>query len=222
MENIIKQIKKLNKNELKKLKDVIIEQENEIESQELILQIVPDIFRDKINSLSFDTNYRGDGFDEYKHINGCSHIIFDNGLTIDTDYDIHSSNNWNTGIVEIILNKEITPIFYECKNHNKRPNTIILQLDKKFLNILDRLNLEHNTYNKKMLGLLINNIISKTQTTCDDETDCYDINAIDIDNVKKLNTKKSLRKKKYMIYSDYKNSSIRFKFVNKPIDDNSE
>ncbi len=69
-----------------------------------------------------------------------------------------------------------------------------------------------------MLGILINNIISQTQTTCDDENDSYEINIIDIDEINKLNSDKSLHYDKYMISNDYDNTSIRFKFIDKTID----
>nr|WBF71199.1 hypothetical protein [Megavirus caiporensis] len=101
MKTLARQVKKLNKNELKELREIIIERENEIKSQELKLKIIPDIFKDKIISLDFNTDYHGGGFDDYKNINSWAYIEFDNGLNIDTDYSIHSSKDWNIGKVEI-------------------------------------------------------------------------------------------------------------------------
>ncbi|AFX92093.1 hypothetical protein CE11_00061 [Megavirus courdo11] len=85
-----------------------------------------------------------------------------------------------------------------------------LRLDKAILNLLDALELKHDAYNKKMLGILTNNIISKTITTCD-EIDRYNINIIDIDDIHELNTKKSLQKEKYIICNEY-NDKIKFKY----------
>nr|WBF71198.1 hypothetical protein [Megavirus caiporensis] len=72
-------------------------------------------------------------------------------------------------------------------------NIILNQLNFQFL-----LKLKHNLYNKKMLGVLFNNIISKTIITCD-EIDRYKINIIDIDDIDEWN-KKNLFKKKNISY----------------------
>ncbi|AFX92092.1 hypothetical protein CE11_00060 [Megavirus courdo11] len=220
MKTLVKQVQKLNKNELKELREIITERENEIKSQELKLKIIPDIFKNKIICLDFCTDYHGGGYDDYNNISSWACIEFDNGLKIDANYSISRSRDWNTEKVEIKLNMEVTPLYYKRirQKFNKYPNAVILELDKKFLKILDESKLKHNTYNKKMLGILINNIISQTQTTCDDENDSYEINIIDIDEINKLNNDKSLRYDKYMIPNDYDNTSIRFKFIDKTID----
>ncbi len=153
MKTLVKQIQKLNKNELKELREIITERENEIKSQEIKLKIIPDIFKDKIINLDFDTDYHGGGYDDYNNISSWAYIEFDNGLRIDTNYSISRSRDWNTGKVEIKLNMEVTPLYFKRirqKFHNY-PNAVVLELDKKFLKILDESKLKYNTYIKKCL-----------------------------------------------------------------------
>ncbi|UFX99913.1 hypothetical protein QKC54_gp0064 [Megavirus baoshan] len=65
-----------------------------------------------------------------------------------------------------------------------------------------------------MLGILIHNMLHNTETADDiyKESD-YDTKAINIKNIGELNSEKSLHNDKYMIYDNYKNESIRFKYV---------
>ncbi len=67
-----------------------------------------------------------------------------------------------------------------------------------------------------MLGILIHNMLHNTETTDDiyKESD-YDTKAINIKNINELNSEKSLHNDKYMIYDNYENESIRFKYVSK-------
>ncbi|BCS82830.1 hypothetical protein QLL95_gp1293 [Cotonvirus japonicus] len=217
MKELIEKIKKLNEDELKQLMKIITEQQNKLEIEKLIRQYVPDIFSDKIISLSFNTNYDyNNSYGDYKEINNYGWCKFNNDLTITTTYKISNGCFGKSIKLQLKQGKMKTDCVYDYKEQDKRSNTIILLLDEKLLEILDVLKLKRNLYNKKMLGVLIHNILFKTEIACDIDEECdYDTNAIIIDNINEFNDKKSLYNDKYIIYND--NKCIRFKYVEKLI-----
>ncbi|AFX92091.1 hypothetical protein CE11_00059 [Megavirus courdo11] len=219
MKALSKKVEKLNESELKKLMKIITERQNKLKIDKLIQQFVPDIFRNKIKLLTFETSFNdGSSYDDYNQINNYGWAEFDCNLTISTSYEISKTNPGQSVKLQLKQGKTKTnyQYDYEPQWRNKRPNTTILLLDKKLLNVLDVLELEHNLYNKKMLGVLIHNMLHNTETADDiyKESD-YDTKAINIKNINELNSEESLHNDKYMIYDNYENESIRFKYVSK-------
>ena len=164
---------------------LVNERKSAIKSEKYIKDLVPKLFVQYVDDISFDTNFSDDknlNYDDYNELNSYGHISFTNGLVMSTDYHIYRRHDWNEGDVDIFMGNN-KKLYYEYDNINEN-NT--LKLDKLFLKILDRFKLKNNANNRKMLGILINNLVVQTKIICDSETN-YDESIIENEDVDKCN-----------------------------------
>lgn len=184
MSTLKEQINQMNENELKDLLELITKRQDDITSNNYKQNLIPNLFKSYVTSVEFCTNYVDDGlgFECYDHIYCNDRIHFNKKFTLLTGYAIYKKRDWNSSVVSISLmtNKYDIKIKYHY-NHNynwsnengKKFRMTELELNESALKILDLIGLDKNTFNKKMLGIMINNIIMQTMLTCDDARD-YD------------------------------------------------
>jgi len=183
MEKIIKLIEQLKEDELTDIKDLIEQKITDIKYETdhkyYKKHFIPKIFHNFIEPTEFDCDRKeNDCFDDYKKIQCYGSITFTKNISLNSSYVIYAKNDWNEGDIKIDIqnackNKKTGKKFskeyavkYKCF---KDKSTI----SSSALIILDKLGLEQNIFNKKMLGVLINNFVSNTKITCDDERDSY-------------------------------------------------
>ena len=222
---------KLNKSELLELNTFI---KTKIEQIDLDVDkefLIPSIFHSYVTSITFNCNYDKEnniGFDSYKEIYCNGLIILGKNMRIGSSYSICSGNDFNSNEVSIFFekcfrSKKSNKLFwkkydinYNCNGHWSNSNNngkYITQISVNTLTILDILKLEQNVYNRKMLGVLINNIVARTERECDDECCCYQEQEIDCNELSEINNNKSLINDLFLKISD--DEQITFQFINK-------
>ncbi len=163
LESIFNHIKKLDHDDLHRIKKAILQQEFELDFD----GCVPSIFETKIKTMKYKSSYNdpgwecGDGikckfkieFDNDCSINLCCEYTtyYDGGDLDYTDIDDNRSININIG------QKSYT-IGFNAKNYQT-----IFVINNNALKLLDALSIEKNDLNKKNLGILIYNIVGITK-----------------------------------------------------------
>ncbi|BCS82829.1 hypothetical protein QLL95_gp1294 [Cotonvirus japonicus] len=210
MKSIKNKINSLEYDELEKLK-------NYIKKKQLILKTnldIPDLFvphkKYAMSKSNYDVN---NTYDDYHEIKSWCCFEFDNGMSITTNCWIDEGSHWfSDAMVNLSIKKNNITINYSVSStFNDKIYCITLSLDKKSLKILDELKLDQNNFNKKMLGILLNNIIHESARICEKDDD-YEMREIEYSKIKTLNTKKSLKNDKIMIYDH--NNTIKIKYCN--------
>ncbi|AGC02338.1 hypothetical protein H012_gp111 [Acanthamoeba polyphaga moumouvirus] len=208
MKSLTKIIKSLNEQDLDKLEIMIRNRRHEIQIKNS-LNFVPDIFKKNVE-ISFSNNYNGDDYYKYYEINSWGSMKLDTDVKLKTLYALHRGDDFNTNKVtmKLIIGEQKHTIEYDyC--HDK--NICLLKLNHKILLILDKLGLSKNNFHKNMLGILIHNFILLTQREIDFSD--FEISMISIDQINKLNDKKSLNSKYINVSGFCGSDAIRFKYV---------
>ncbi|AVG45758.1 hypothetical protein [Acanthamoeba polyphaga mimivirus] len=204
---LLKTIKKLSNDELT---TVILKakKQKQLLNNNDYMKSIPNIFKDQIKSIIFLKNYDSelDNIDDFSRIECDGKIKFNNGLTImsSTKYMLHRDNDDEIDL-GFLYNKK-----YYVISHNLYHgcDEIDLEFDKKALLLLDILEMEINSLNKKMLAVLLNNFIAMTDNICC--PDSYD--GISQFNCKKIESNKKNNKDNNNIY--YSDGDItKFKFI---------
>ncbi|AGD92901.1 hypothetical protein LBA_00983 [Megavirus lba] len=170
LESIFNHIKKLDHDDLHRIKKAILQQEFELDFD----GCVPSIFETKIKTMKYKSSYNdpgwecGDGikckfkieFDNDCSINLCCEYTtyYDGGDLDYTDIDDNRSININIG------QKSYT-IGFNAKNYQT-----IFVINNNALKLLDALSIEKNDLNKKNLGMLIYNIVGMAKPENYDES----------------------------------------------------
>lgn len=171
-----------NQNELEFIRDNIDKKIKKLTIEVEKTYMIPKIFRDCVLSIHFDCNYDTDkdpGFDTYNDIY-CNTTINFNKFKICCTYSINAKNDWNSSNVKLSImkkyknkGKKYWKEFIIKYQYNETNREIIININA--LTALDYLNLEKNTFNKTMLGILINNIIAMTKEKCANGRDNQEI-----------------------------------------------
>nr|WBF70402.1 hypothetical protein [Megavirus caiporensis] len=223
MKRIISKINKLNHKQLEELQPIIMQRQLKILDEKLKQEIVPKIFQKYISDIHFYTNYNinNDNDDElYGMLYGVGGICFGSQLKLSSRYEVSKkSDNIYTNVditMTILCNecKSTHVIEYEHKKKwyiSKKDNIFNIKISSNALNILDILGLSDNTYNRKMLAILIHNIYAKSIMICKDH-DCDNV-LISNKLLYQYNKKSQLKNLKYVYINSDRNPKILFKYV---------
>ena len=172
MSGLQQQIEKMDENELNELIEIINDRLENIRSENYIKNIIPDLFKNHIKYISFNTSTIED-FDEVVenqyNMKSNGQIIFNDKLKIIIYYDLYGSNITHSNImIYLVIDNHKHRILYDYDYEwieilKKLVRKIFLYLDKTILEVLCGLGLEINSNNKNILGVLIHNIIFQSK-----------------------------------------------------------
>lgn len=137
-------------------------------------KLVPDVFKNKISDIIIE-----DDFDKENLVQETIACIeFDNFECKFECYKFQSSKS-DSPESDISHNINIyTPIIYDYQNY---------QIDNSAVDILNQLNLKNNTFNRKMLFVLIHNFTMRVTDLCGYSIGLSEFNCDKIDKIKKKN-----------------------------------
>ncbi|BCS83646.1 hypothetical protein QLL95_gp0477 [Cotonvirus japonicus] len=213
MKKLLKKINELSKDEI----DQVIEAANDRKkflNKKNYMYLSPKIFVNVIKDITYNTNYdtENDDIDNIKKlscygtidfINGCSlssYCSFNPGYDIDDDYFVTIS-------------------FFDGKKtydleHNLFSDTLQSELSKNSLKILNKLNMEKNIVNMRMLFVLLSNFIFETRNICDPGNYYYEnISVSDCKKLEKIKKNFDENNDKKCVWYE-KDHKEKFDFVN--------
>ncbi|AVL94241.1 hypothetical protein mvi_881 [Megavirus vitis] len=164
LESIFNHIKKLDHDDLHRIKKAILQQEFELDFN----NYVPDIFKTKIKDIMYESSYTNPVWNN--NIICKFKIEFDNNCNIDLCYEYKKSNTCHYGetlkytdvddnrSININIGKKTYTIDFDAKDYQ----TIFI-INNNALKLLDALSIKINDQNKKKLGVLIYNIVGITK-----------------------------------------------------------
>ncbi|QGR54274.1 hypothetical protein [Moumouvirus maliensis] len=168
---------------------------------EEINKLVPEIFRNKISKIHFTSQFDNSfGVELYSEISSFCRVEFNSKkitIAINIDYVTYKSSDWNEEEPYITLsvydkNMENYHIKYSCKNKKINNKYVTTTKINKINNLLDLLNIETSVENKKMINILINNLVWKTKVMCNPYNNMYAENLINANSINELNNKEEL------------------------------
>nr|WBF70353.1 mitochondrial carrier [Megavirus caiporensis] len=187
MESIIIDIRKLSIQELEYLAGIIQHEKNISASIEYITSIVPDIFKNQISMIKFETNFNNDNINDLYHLTCNGSMEFIDGSILYSKCGMYTNGKFHR-------DENIT---LEYSNHNASQNFIINHnifsenikyiFSQNAFKILQSMNLKLNAFNKIMLLTLLYNFIIQTKYICSPDNK---LTLLNHDIVKKYNCTK--------------------------------
>ncbi|BCS82610.1 hypothetical protein QLL95_gp0121 [Cotonvirus japonicus] len=180
---ILNNIKKLDHNDLHKIKKAILQQEFELDFDDY----VPCVFKTKIKDIMYKSSYTNPVWNN--NVKCKFKIEFDNNCNIDLCYEYKKSDTCHYGetlkytdvddnrLININIGKKSYTIGFNAKYDQTN-----FTMNNKALKLLDALSIKKNDLNKKNLGILIYNMVGQAKPEDYDGTidimQCNDFNNI--------------------------------------------
>ncbi|AFX93035.1 hypothetical protein CE11_01009 [Megavirus courdo11] len=187
MESIILNIRKLSHQELDYVAGIIQHEKNLNASIEYITTLVPTLFKNKISTIKFETNFNNNNVNDFNHLICNGSIEFNDGSILYSKCGMYTNGKYHQD-EDVIL---------EYSNYNASQNfTIkhnIFDNDTKYifsqntLEILYDMDLEINAFNKIMLITLLYNFCIQTKYICDPDNN---LSLLNHNIIKKYNNSK--------------------------------
>lgn len=179
MNLIMNEILSLNLQELQIIEEIIQDQKSKSKMHEYMDELVPKIFKNKILDIIIENNFDKENLRQETF----AYIEFNNFECKFECYKFPSSKS-DSSESEISHNiNTYTPIIYDYQNH---------QIDNSAIDILSQLNLKNNTFNRKMLFVLIHNFTVRVTDLCGYSIGLSELNCNKICKINKKNKSKYL------------------------------
>ncbi|AKI80617.1 hypothetical protein QJ850_gp082 [Acanthamoeba polyphaga mimivirus] len=179
MNLIMNKILSLNLQELQVLEDFIQDQKSKLKVNEYMDELVPDIFKNDILDILIENNFDKENL--VQETIAC--IEFEN---FECKFECYKFQSSKSDSPELDISHNInsyTPIIYDYQNY---------QIDNSAIDILNKLNLKNNTFNRKMLFILIHNFTVRVTDLCGYSIGLSEFNCDKINKMNKKNKSKHL------------------------------